>query len=315
MKKNKLLFLSALFINYSFSQNVSEAKIYQNYPKGMQMLQTGYLLQTTNSTVDGNVTLPNNLVDVNANIGYLRYASFFDFLGKTAGVQVMLPYAAIDANLLGIDADTNGIGDMMFIFGANIFGGDAMNFGKFLQSPKQTAMGWSVAVTAPTGRYDSDKLVNIGGNRWQFKPELAVTVPVGKWDFEGYLAVKFFTKNNKMPSLLPNSDEHSLSQKPFYSLTGHAVYNFTPQLWASLDISGRTGGETSQSGVKQHDSQQILGIGGTLTYIPVLYHQFGLTYLTRAAGNEYAANGAQFTLKYTYVFGGGIQNTIKSLKQ
>ncbi|WP_055092424.1 transporter [Flavobacterium aquidurense] len=307
-----LIFL--MTIQMAVSQNATEAKIYQNYPIGMQMLQGGYLLQTTNSTIDGAITIPNRDIDINAHIGYVRYANFFNLAGKTAGVQVMLPYVNIDADILGYNANKSGMGDIMVVLGTNIIGGDALSFPQFLQTKKQLALAWSLAVTMPTGSYSDSQLLNPGGNRWQFKPEIALTVPVDNWDFEAYLNAKFFTRNNALPNLLPSGTPSKLEQKAFYGLTLHAVYNFNQKFWISADAAGRVGGETKKDGIAQEDSQSVAGVGGTFNYSPSLFHQFGINYITAAGGNDYAPNGSLFTVKYTYVFGGGMKKTMQALK-
>ena len=37
---------------------------------------------------------------------------------------------------------------------------------------------------APTGEYYPDKLINIGTNRWAFKPEIGLTIPHDRWMFD-----------------------------------------------------------------------------------------------------------------------------------
>ena len=38
----------------------------------------------------------------------------------------------------------------------------------------------SLTVNAPTGQYDGTKLINVGTNRWAFKPEVGLSHPVGR---------------------------------------------------------------------------------------------------------------------------------------
>ena len=45
-------------------------------------------------------------------------------------------------------------------------------------APPRTIVGVSLLVQAPTGQYDPDRLINIGTNRWTFRPEVGVSVPV-----------------------------------------------------------------------------------------------------------------------------------------
>lgn len=297
-----------------FSQQATEAKIYQNYPLGMNMLQFSIGTQTTNSTIDGDITLPNKDIDVAATIMYLRYATFFKLFNKTAGVQVVLPYVDINADFFGTKANNSGLGDMIFVLGSNIIGGEPLSFGEYLQTPRKTVFAWSFATTAPTGSFSSEKLLNPSGNRWQFKPELAVSIPVNKFDIEVYAAAKFFTTNKKLPSTVLGLPASSVSQRPFYSLTLHNVYNINDKIWVSFDAAARTGGETSKNGMSQNDAQTVLGLGGSMNYSPTVHHKIGLSYVTNAAGDENSPNGSIYALKYSYVFGGGIDKTLKELK-
>ena len=56
----------------------------------------------------------------------------------------------------------------------------------------------SLTLSAPTGQYFSDKLINLGTNRWAFKPELALSHPIGKhWLMDVYTGVWLFTQNSQ----------------------------------------------------------------------------------------------------------------------
>lgn len=284
-----------------FAQTATEPKTYQNFPNGTQMFQAGYIHRTTNSTLDGDIAFDNNTVDIRANVTYLRYARFFNLAGKTAGAQIMLPYVGIDADILGNNFRQSGFGDIMVILGSNIIGGDAMSVEELAKTARKTALAWSLATTTPTGSYRQERLLNPGGNRWQFKPEIGLTVPSGKWDLEAYVHAKFFTANHAFR--VPDAQDEPLrvTQKPFLGGTFHLVYNWTDKFWISGDVAGRAGGETTKDGVVQHDSQRILGLGGTVNYGLGRHHQFGLNFISNAAGNENAPHGAVTGLKYSYI--------------
>jgi hypothetical protein len=68
-----------------------------------------------------------------------------------------------------------------------------------------------VAVTAPTGLYDPDKFLNLGSDRWSFKPEIAVSPPFGpgqKWELDAYANAYFYADNTAYHGReIPQRDE------------------------------------------------------------------------------------------------------------
>ena len=71
-----------------------------------------------------------------------------------------------------------------------------MKLRDYAKAPRKAIVGTSLTVTAPTGEYDNSKLINLGTNRWGFKPEVGVAVPKGRWDIDAYLGVWLFTDND-----------------------------------------------------------------------------------------------------------------------
>ena len=47
-----------------------------------------------------------------------------------------------------------------------------------------------------SGRYDDDKLLNIGANRWYIKPEIGMSIPGEKWSLEFSAGLRVFFDNN-----------------------------------------------------------------------------------------------------------------------
>jgi Putative MetA-pathway of phenol degradation len=91
---------------------------------------------------------------------------------------------------------------------------------------------------APTGQYDSAKLINLGTNRWAFKPEVGVAVPKGPWDFDAYVGVWLFTDNDDF-----YTGGRTRTQDPVVATQGHASYTFRPRLWAAIDATWYRGGD------------------------------------------------------------------------
>jgi hypothetical protein len=154
-------------------------------------------------------------------------------------------------------------------------------------------------VVAPTGQYDSNKLVNWGINRWAFKPELGYSQRWDRWVLDGYAGVWFYTPNN---ASYTGATPAKQSQTPVGAFEGHLSYDFgRRRFWASLDANFWFGGIASLNGVQNLATKQTGSrIGGTFAY-PVNRHQsfkvnysvgtyvrFGGNYQTISVGWQYS---------------------------
>jgi hypothetical protein len=207
-------------------------------------------------------SLPIQNVDAKVNAAAVFYDRTFSFFGRSASALLTLPYvwakATGDVFEQTRTVTRSGLGDMGFRFSTNIFGGPALNAEEFARTPPRTTVGASLNVIMPTGQYDGTKLVNIGTNRWSFKPELGLSVPVGKWTFEFYTGVWLFTANDDF------FGGHRRTQDAIPDLQGHVGYTFRPGLWLSIDGTWYSGGQTTVDGVAAADRQSNTRIGATL---------------------------------------------------
>ena len=140
-------------------------------------------------------------------------------------------------------------------------GGPALNEAQFENYKPATIIGVSFAVTAPTGLYDSNKILNLGSNRWSFKPEIALSHPFGpgqKWQFDTYANAYFYTDNTSFHG------SQVLRQQPLPGLEGHVSYLFTESLWASLDTRYSFHGISFVNGVNQSNPQQNFILGSEM---------------------------------------------------
>ncbi|HEX9708337.1 MAG TPA: transporter [Steroidobacteraceae bacterium] len=67
---------------------------------------------------------------------------------------------------------------------------------EFARRKPTTTLGASLTVSMPTGEYRSDKLINVGNNRWAIKPELGLSHPIGPWYLEAYAGLWLFGDND-----------------------------------------------------------------------------------------------------------------------
>ena len=207
----------------------------------------------------------------------LSYYYAFDFFGRSANVTGVLPYAIgeLRGNVAGNDRVIHRSGTMDAIarFAVNLYGSPALRPAEFMKSPpRRSILGASIRIAAPTGQYYPTRLVNIGTNRWAFKPELGFTHRVRQLVFDVYGGVWLFTDNHEFAPT-PDLTGATRSQDPISSLEFHVSYDVKPRLWISGDINYWRGGRTSVNGSKGIETLQANSRFGVTGSMPVTAHQ------------------------------------------
>jgi hypothetical protein len=192
----------------------------------------------------------------------------FGLLGRTAQVFGVLPFSTADMSgtVFGAAATAQraGLSDMRLRVSWLVRGAPAFNMAQLAKAPRRTILGVSLNVSAPTGQYDPAKLINLGTNRWAFRPEVAVSQPIGqRWLFDAYAGLWLFTPNNES---YPGTQVKT--QAPLGSFQAHVSYNFQRQLWAALDLTYYVGGRTTVEDFSTEDMQSNVR-GGFTVALPV----------------------------------------------
>jgi Putative MetA-pathway of phenol degradation len=239
----------------------------------------------------------------NLNQGTITYTRYFGFLHRTAWVEASVPLAGLSGSISGtnIQGSITGAGDSSYAVTALLKGGPALGADQFADYKPTTTVGLSVNISAPTGQYNSNKLLNLGSDRWSFNPEIAVSHPFGseqKWQWDVYARAYFFTDNT-----LYNGRE-ILRQQPLPGLEGHVSYFFVHSAWASIDTLYSFRGATVIDGVYQNNAQKNFTLGSevnvSLNPRSSLVFQFAKALVHQ---NGPALTG--FAVKYTYSWGKG----------
>ena len=256
----------------------------------------------TYSFKDGSVlfdpTLPITNSTGTLNVTICSFYHTLSFFGHSANITAILPYTVGtfqgDVNGKPGSIYRSGLLDSSFRFSVNLKGGPAMTVKEFSAWRQKTIVGASVRVEAPTGQYDPTKLVNPGTNRWAIKPEIGLSRRVGKWIFDGYAGVWFFTANPEFfshNSVSPGVN--SLGQAPIGSLETHVSYDFKQRLWASFDWNYWYGGNRTLNGKVTPNSLQANSRIGATASVPLNKHQslkFSYSYgdVVRIGGNYHS---------------------------
>jgi hypothetical protein len=207
-------------------------------------------------------------------IPILSYYRSLNFFGRSANITASLPYGV--GNFKGdVSGQTqaiyrSGLLDSIFRLSVNVLGGRAMQPKEMASWKEKRLLGVSLKVVAPTGQYSATKLVNWGGNRWAFKPEIGYSERWGHWVLDGYAAVWFYTRN---PASFDGPVVAPQTEAPIAALEGHLSYDLKPRLWVSLDGNFWAGGIASLSGIKNLQTKQTGSRIGATASIPINRHQ------------------------------------------
>jgi hypothetical protein len=258
-----LLFFALATASPVWAQQL-EPRAYSPAPVGVNFFGVSYANSSGDVVFDP--SLPFSDVSANVNAVAPFYGRTFGIFGRLASIGAALPYAwgSVQGNV-GEEfhrADRSGLADAALRFACNIVGGPALSPPEFAKRKQTTMLGSSLVVVAPIGQYDSSKLINIGTNRWAFKPELGFAQPLGKWWLDLYAGVWFFTTNHDFYG------GQTREQDPLAVVQGHVSYTFRPQLWLALDGTWYRGGATTLNGVANADRQENSRVGLTLA-VPV----------------------------------------------
>ncbi len=278
-----------------------EPRAYSNAPVGVNFLIVGYAYTTGGLAFDS--ALPLSDPDLSTSNAVVAYARALDFRGKSAKFDVIAPLSSLSgtADFDGetLRRDIAGLADPKFRFSVNFFGAPALSLKEFAGFKQDLIIGASLQVSAPVGPYDESRLVNLGTNRWSFKPELGVSKALGRLTLEGAAAVTLYTDNDDF------YQGRSRSQDPLYSLQGHLIYSFHSGVWGSLDGTYFTGGRTTLDGELNDDLQQNWRVGATLAF-PVNARNsvklYGSSGVSARTGNDFDLLG----IAWQYRWGGGL---------
>jgi Putative MetA-pathway of phenol degradation len=237
-----------------------EPRAYSPSPVGVNFIGLGTLYSSGGIVTDPSLPIENIDAEVPSIVPF--YGRTFGLFGRLANVTFTTPYAWAtvqgDVSDVSRSVDRSGLLDPQLRFAVNLIGGPALTPQEFRSHEPQTTLGASLTVVAPFGQYDSAKLINLGTNRWAFKPELGLSQPFGKWTFEVYASVWLFQTNDDF------FGGQEREQHPLESYQAHVVYAFRPNLWASADYTYYAGGSTTVNGQPNNDRQGNTRAGLTL---------------------------------------------------
>ena len=241
----------------------------------------------------------------NAHVPILAIFHSMNFFGRNASFTVGLPYGVgnFKGNVLGAETNVyrSGMFDSVYRLSVNLIGGPAMSAPEYIKWRQKNILGVSLRVVAPTGQYDSAKLINWGTNRWGFKPEVGFSRRNGHWIVDAYSGVWFYTKDPKFFSenqYVPGIQVKT--QAPVGSFEGHLSYDVRPRLWASVDGNYWWGGTSSINGVENPDTRLRSSRLGATVSVPITRHQAIKISYSNGAYVRYGGNFQNVSVAWQY---------------
>jgi hypothetical protein len=240
-----------------------EPRALTTLPLKMNFVAAGYNYSFGNVLLDPAIPIE----DLNSNVhsGLLAYVRSFGLFGNSSKFSILLPYSNADFEgvAFGVDSmrNVNGFGDPIIVLSSNFYGSPALGIKDYSTYKQGTVVGFNLKMRLPLGQYDHTRTLNIGSNRFMFRPEIGVSSRKGKWIFESYLALWLFTQNNSFWSV---NKAITMQQKPLFAIKQHFIYAFKNKTWLALNAGYGIGGSTVNDSRELDNRISTIRLGATM---------------------------------------------------
>ncbi|MDW5289136.1 transporter [Formosa sp. PL04] len=284
-----------------YAQDI-EPRRWTPMPLGVHVLGLGYGYQAGTLYFDPTLQIENASVDVNL-IG-LQYFQPFKLGNKLARLDVKIPYLSAhwDGLLAGNpeSISRHGFADPILRMSLNLIGPDAFDSKGikeyYAANPVNTIFGVSLAVTFPFGQYYSDKLLNLGQNRFVFRPQMGMVHNWGLWSYELTTSVYIFTNNNNF------YNNQTRRQDPLFAVQTHLIRQFKNRMWTSISAGYGVAGESSINNIEKKDNRSDI-LGEVALGFPLFKKQaVKVTYLRTQTFNDIGSDTNTFAMGWSLVF-------------
>ena len=278
-----------------------EPRSFSPAPKGVNITGLTYTLSNGNVFFDKALPIEDATGTVHGAIGL--YGRTFGLFGRSSKIVALVPFAWGDWEGLvnGQPASTSrrGFADPGVLFAVGLVGSPAVDLKDFVAYREGMIIGASVLVVAPLGQYDPSKLINLGSNRWVFRPRVGFSGRSRRITLEAMADAYFFTEN---PEAFGGT---WITQKPLYALQANVIYTFRRGMWLAVTGGIADGGQPSVSGVEKDKIDKNTRLGAVLVFPFAKRYSVKVSYtnsVRTAIGGDYDL----FGLTLQYKWGGGI---------
>jgi len=229
---------------------------WSHLPIGTNFAGAGYAYTEADFALDPALRIEDVKLELHTWVA--AYIRTFELFGKTARVDFSQAWQ--DGRWTGLvdgvprTVTRRGWSDTFVRFAVNLIGAPPLSGKEYAAyqagTDVETIVGAALAVQFPTGQYKKDALINLGSNRFTFRPQIGVTHRRGKWTFEAGGAVWIHTDNNSF------FNGNKLERDPLFTLQTHILYTFRPGLWAAASAGYSFGRESTLNDVELNDRRR-----------------------------------------------------------
>ena len=295
------LILSALCFPQQTCAQFTDAHNYDNTPVGINQIELSYTYAHGNSSIDTSLVVED--AKLNLSQGMVSYTRYFGLANRLMWVSAGVPIAGLSGEVAGtnIRGSVAGAGDSSYQVGALLKGGPALSIAQFDNYKPTTILGVSLSITAPTGLCDATKILNLGADRWSFKPEVALSHPFGsqqKWQVDAYANDYFYTDNTSYRG------KEILRQNQLLGFEGHISYSLNNKVWVSGDMRYSFRGTTWVNGVDQGNPQRNVILGSEMN-VTINARNSLLFQFAKMLVHQNGPALVGFAMKYDFTWGKG----------
>ena len=292
------LFFSSFCNNALFAQDV-EPRRWSSLPLDAKFIGAGYAFTFGDVSFDPQLGVQDATVEVNILLG--SYVQPFKIGKKLARLDAKVPFGFMhyEGLLNGEPATANrtGFTDPRIRFSVNLIGPPALNLKElqkyFGEHPVNTTFGFSLEVTVPVGQYFEEKLINLGQNRFVFRPQVGLLHNWKSWSYELTGSLYVFTNNSDF------FGGAQRKQDPIFALQTHLIKRFPSRIWGSISLALGHGGESIISEIPRNDSRTNV-IAALSAGFPLMKGQnVKVAYLRRETLADYGADTNSFILGWS----------------
>jgi hypothetical protein len=224
-----------------------EPRAYSNLPTGLNFLAAVYARSEGGLATDP--SLPVSDAQLEIDTGVLAYVRALDFWGRSGKFDLIVPYSHLSGTALvagqPAEREVSGFGDPKLRLSVNFYGAPTLTLPEYAAYQPDLVVGASLQVVPPLGQYDPARAINLGTNRWSFKPDIGFSKTWAAFTLDLTAGVTLFTRNDDFYG------GKSVEQEPLYSTQTNLSYDFGRGLWAALGYTHYRGGRTTVNGALQ----------------------------------------------------------------